>query len=253
MQIKPEILKGKLPDALNIAKRNRANMTKADLENAMQARHSVRAFTDEKIDANTVKILEAEIQKINAQSGLHIQLVTNEPQAFSSKLAHYGSFSNVTDYICLIGKKSEDLEELCGYYGEKLVLLAQHLGLNTCWVGLTYSKSKAEFTLGENEKLAAVIALGYGKTRGVPHKSKPVSKVVESDIPFDQLPVWFEKGVKAALLAPTAVNQQKFKFSCKDGKVTAKPGIGFFTKMDLGIAKYHFEAGADKENFEWSK
>ena len=71
-------------------------------------------------------------------------------------------------------------------------------------------------------------------------------------------PSWFKKGVEAALLAPTAVNQQKFSFEyvgMKDGhhQVRAKKGFSMigYTKTDLGIAKCHFEVGAGKENFEW--
>ena len=56
---------------------------------------------------------------------------------------------------------------------------------------------------------------------------------------------------EAALLASTAMDQQKFSFTCEDGVVTAKPGIGFYTKIDLGIVKYHFESGVGKENFTW--
>ena len=64
-------------------------------------------------------------------------------------------------------------------------------------------------------------------------------------------PDWFIKGIDAALLAPTAMNQQKFVFSLHDNVVTAKAGIGFYSKIDLGIAKYHFELGAGNENFKW--
>lgn len=52
--------------------------------------------------------------------------------------------------------------------------------------------------------------------------------------------------------APTAMNQQKFYFELKEGKIKAKPGFGFYTKIDLGIAKYNFEIGAGRENFSWS-
>lgn len=48
--------------------------------------------------------------------------------------------------------------------------------------------------------------------------------------------------MEAVCLAPTAMNQQKFFFELKDGVVTAKDIKGFYTKTDLGIAKYHFEA-----------
>jgi len=48
------------------------------------------------------------------------------------------------------------------------------------------------------------------------------------------------------LLAPTAMNQQKFIFELSGEKATAKSGSGFYTKVDLGIAKLHFELAAGK-------
>lgn len=181
-------------------------------------------------------------------SGLHIQLVLDEPKAFESFLAHYGTFRGVTDYIALVGEKGSDLEETCGYYGERLVLKAQQLGLNTCWVALTYRKVTDAFTVESNEKLCAVIAVGYGRTPGTPHRSKPLSAVVKAE---DPLPDWFQSGVEAALLAPTAMNQQKFVFALNGDKVSSRAGLGFCSKIDLGIVKYHFEIGAGKENFTW--
>ena len=66
-----------------------------------------------------------------------------------------------------------DLDEKCGYWGEKIALYVQTLGMNTCWVAMTYSKRKAHFTIEAGEKLCLVIAVGYGLTQGIPHKSKP--------------------------------------------------------------------------------
>ena len=125
--------------------------------------------------------------------------MTNEPKAFDSFMAHYGKFSGVKNYIALIGKKSPSLDERCGYYGERLVLLAQQLGLNTCWVAMTYSKVKNAYVLGEGEKLCVVIALGYGVTQGTGHKIKTPEDVVQTK---GVLPDWFKRGIKAALLAP---------------------------------------------------
>ncbi len=212
----------------------------------MKARHSVRQYKSQPISAETVLLLQWEIDLCNKESGLHIQLVTNEPKAFDGFMAHYGKFSGVTNYIALIGEKSSVLDEKCGYFGERLVLKAQEQGLNTCWVAMTYSKIKTAFTVERGEKLCAVIALGYGKTQGVAHKSKAISEVAKVE---GQMPEWFKNGIEAALLAPTAMNQQKFMFVLSGSKVSAKAGRGFYTKLDLGIVKYHFEVGAEKEFF----
>lgn len=213
-----------------------------DVKTAMQERHSVRSYLDKPIGSDAQKELNAVIEECNREGGLHFQLVLNEPKGFDGWMAHYGKFSGVKNYVALIGKKGND--EKIGYYGEKIVLAAQAIGLNTCWVAMTYKKIKTAFTVGKGEKLYCVLALGYGATQGVAHKSKTVEQVSDAKNP----PEWFTDGVKAALLAPTAMNQQKFTFSYAYGKVRAKAGFGFYSEIDLGIVKYHFELGSGKED-----
>lgn len=219
-----------------------------NLMDTMRERHSVRSYKEKVIEGDVKEDLLSYIEQCNKESGLHMQLVMNEPQAFSGFMAHYGKFSGVKNYIAMIGKKDKELEEKCGYYGEKVVLKAQELGLNTCWVAMTYSKVKTAFQINNGEKLCLVIAIGYGATKGTGHKVKAAEAVMKAENP---VPKWFQTGIEAALLAPTAMNQQKFVFALKGNTVTATAGTGFYTKIDLGIAKCHFEAGAGKENFNW--
>ena len=225
------------------------------MQEAIEARHSVRAYKDLPLSEEIVKLLEEELVKLNKEGQLHIQLICNEPKAFQGTMAKYGKFRNANNYLVMAGKKAEDLDERIGYYGEHLVLLAQTLGLNTCWVGLSYSKVPGTYVLDEDEKIACYIAIGYGETQGSGHKIKTVEQVSNAS---DITPSWFKRGVEAALLAPTAVNQQKFSFeyvgmSNNRHQVCAKKGFSMigYTQMDLGIAKYHFEIGAGKVNFEW--
>lgn len=226
------------------------------LQEAIAARRSVRKYINKPIPHDIIDILQTKTEECNNLGNLHIQLVTNEPKAFKGKMA-YGTFSGVSNYFAMVGKKADSLSERIGYYGEQLVLLAQTLGLNTCWVGLTYNKVKEAYSIEEGEKLCCMIALGYSNDPGRNLKRKTPKQVSNvSDI----TPKWFNDGVAAALLAPTAVNQQKFYFEYlepQDGnkhKVKAKRGFSLvgYTKMDLGIAKLHFEIGAGKENFDWA-
>ena len=221
------------------------------LQEAIKARHSVRKYTDKPIETEKVATLRADIERANAESGLNIQLVLDEPKAFSTGMWKYGQFSGVKNYFVMAGPKGKEAEEKIGYYGERLVLLAQTLGLNTCWVGLTYKKIPGTYTLREGDIVHCVIALGYGSIPGVQHPLKPIEQFYESEgIP----PKWFQDGMEAAMLAPTAVNQQKFKFILHDGnKVAAKTSFSMagYTNIDLGIVKYHFELGAGKDNYDW--
>lgn len=225
------------------------------IQEAIEARHSVRSYREQPLTEEIVKLLKGKIDELNREGQLHIQLILNEPRAFQGTLAKYGKFRCVNNYIVMAGKKSDDLDERVGYYGEQLVLYAQTLGLNTCWVGLSYSKVPGTYVLDEGEKIACYIAIGYGETQGVGHKIKTVEQVSNAS---DITPSWFKKGVEAALLAPTAVNQQKFSFEYigmnnNRHQVRAKKGFSMigYTQMDLGIAKYHFEIGAGKVKFDW--
>ena len=223
---------------------------------AIQARHSVRAYTGQPLTDADAQALQDKIEQLNREGHLHIQLIRNEPKAFLGPFARYGKFRNVTDYLVMVGVKADDLDERIGYYGEQLVLLAQTLGMNTCWVGLSYTKIPNTYVLNDGEVIQAYISIGYGETQGVSHKIKRIEQVSNVS---DSTPDWFRRGVEAALLAPTAINQQKFSFEYLgmiDGhhRVRAKKGFSLvgYTHMDLGIAKYHFEIAAGKENFEWA-
>ena len=233
------------------------------LQEAIKVRHSVRQYKDTAIEAEKIAQLQALIDQSNSEAGLHMQLVTNEPNAFSQGMAKYGKFSGISNYIAMVCKKGEDTT--LGYYGEQVVLLAQTLGLNTCWVGLTFSKQPDSYEVRDGEHLVCLVPVGYGANQGVQHPQKKTiadgceDKRVESQKSKveSHYPSWFIKGVEAALLAPTAVNQQLFRFVLHDGnKVEAKKsfsltnGMGY-APVDLGIVKCHFEIGAGKENFEW--
>ncbi|MGI6535242.1 MAG: nitroreductase family protein [Eggerthellaceae bacterium] len=129
---------------------------------AMQARHSVRSFTDEPIDAQTRDALTQAIEQGNAEGNLHMRLVCDDPKAFDSALAHYGKFSGVRNYVVLAGPDNDTLEERCGYYGERVALRAQELGLNSCWVALTFKRRYVRKMVAPGDKLVVVIALGHG-------------------------------------------------------------------------------------------
>lgn len=218
---------------------------------ALKNRHSVRTYQDRPLDEKVVSLLRNKIKELNDEGGLNMQLVLNERKAFKGFLS-YGKFSNVSNYIMVIGKKSATLEYRAGYYSENLVLFAQSIGLDTCYVGLTYKKVADAYEVGSDEKILVCIAIGYGAADAYrTHKVKRPDQV--SNITTES-PEWFRNGVEAALLAPTAVNQQKFYFELiPRDKVRPIKGTSLvgYTKIDLGIAMYNFEVGAGRNNFKW--
>ncbi len=211
-----------------------------DIMSVIESRHSVRQYVDKPIETEKRDVLNKMVQEFNAEAGLNIQIFYDEPKCFKSLLAHYGKFSGVNNYICMVGPKGNSLDEKVGYYGEKLVLKAQELGLNTCWVASTHGKSAAVINKGEKQTI--IISLGYGATQGNVHKNKEnLAKFADDD------PDWYKTGVKAAILAPTAVNQQKFYIDRAGDEVTITAKSGPCAKIDLGIVKCHFEMASGRK------
>ena len=222
------------------------------LAELMRSRHSVRAFTDRPIEGAVREALEAQVAAENERAGLDMQLCLDAPGAFDGRLAHYGSFCNVRNHLALVGPAVPGLDEAVGYAGEKVVLLARALGVDSCWVALTYDRRRSPARVGAGERYALTIALGYGEKPGTRHPVKPVERLCRVS---GEAPAWFTAGVEAARLAPTALNQQRFRFELlEDGRTVRARALPALScgKVDLGIARLHFELGANAVSHDWT-
>ncbi len=219
-----------------------------DIE-AIKARHSVRNYKSQRIEEETASKLREKIEELNRESGLHLQYIEDAGKTYNKLLNRTAGLDSAPSVIACVGKEDiKDLDEKVGYYGEKLVLFAQDLGLNTCWAGI-FSRKKIPIVIYPGEKLVISIAIGYGENHGQNHKSKPIDQISQS---IGEAPEWFDKGIEMALLAPTAMNQQKFVIKLnEDESVEFIDKGGFFSKVDLGIVKCHFEIGS-RRKIEWT-
>lgn len=217
-----------------------------DMKEAMHTRHTVRKYTDQVIPAEIVTLMNQRIDENNRKYNLNIKLVTDDTSAFGAVVKLILA-KGVKNYLVLAGPDNKDLDEKLGYCSADLMLYAQTLGLNTWYVGGTYNRKSVSKKAGEG-RVIGVVAIGYGATQGVPHKSKKPSKVSSYE---GAMPDWFKNGVEGALLAPTALNKQAFYIIGKGNKVKITCDNGVFSGVDLGLIKYHFELGAGRENFEW--
>jgi hypothetical protein len=123
-------------------------------------------------------------------------------------------------------------------------------GLNTCWVGVSFSKIGSAVQIEIGEEFVAAISLGFGLTQGLPHTSKSIEDLCDG---LGVAPSWFRRGVECAMLAPSALNRQNFRFEYACGRVRAVNRKAICSDLDLGIAKLHFEIGAGKENVRWEE
>lgn len=219
------------------------------IQEAVTQRHMVRRYIDRPLSAEAAERLRARIAENNARCGLNLQLVTGNADGVSG-MAKLLLTREVYNYIILAGSDCPELDERLGYCGADLILYAQTLGLNTWWCGGMFSGKGALRHLEDAEtRVNGVIAVGYGQTQGVPHKSKTAAEISRYN---GTAPAWFTAGVDALLCAPTALNKQPYLVQGDGRKVTLTAGRGRFAGIDLGIGKYHFETGAGKENFQWA-
>lgn len=211
---------------------------------AMHERHTVRKYTEKAIPQEIIEKLNARINENNSRLGLSVKLITESEDGLNlfAKLAAKG----VKNYFVLAGDGGDEASEKLGYSSADLMLCAQMLGLNTWYIGGTFNHGVAKYADGK--KVIGIVAVGYGKNGGVPHKSKSAEQVSHYD---GEAPDWFRNGVEAALLAPTAMNCQGFRLIGSGNDVKIEKNSAMFTPADRGIVKYHFELGAGKDNFHW--
>ena len=215
-----------------------------DMEQAMHERHMVRKYLDKPIPVGVMEKLEERVQKNNEAYGLSIKLMTDNGSAIPAAIKLLLA-KDVNNFFIMAGPDGTD--ERLGYAGADLMLYAQTLGLNTRWVGGTFSRKTVQRE-ADGAKPVGVVVVGYGETQGKPHKTKTVAQVSSYDGPAPQ---WFTDGVKAALLAPTALDKQDFFITGKGHDVSITCEKSIFAEVNKGLVKYHFELGAGAQNFTW--
>ena len=218
-------------------------------------RKSQRYFSKDELQEDCIRKIQEEILEVNAESGFTIEFVEDGSRAFSRFGKSYGLFKNVRSLLLLKGNPGQPhFREKIGYYGEKLLLFAEGLGLSTCWVGGTFDRES--FSYAEEEHVQAVILLGYPGDEGLrgklfhsllPTKKKDWTARIEGDRSY---PKWVKEGMEAVALAPSALNKQKPFFHYHNGIVTATVENSYeMDLVDLGIAKLHFVLGVGCGHF----
>ena len=217
-----------------------------NINEAIATRHAVRSYTDKPIPSEIIGKLSERITAMNAAHGVKMKLISGEKAPIWGLMRLMGA-KGTKNFLLLGSPDIPDAKEKLGYAGIDIALYAQTLGLNSWWISGTVSRGGVRKHSDEAVQ-AGVIILGYGQTQGVPHKSKG-SQEVSSYV--GDAPPWFNNGVRAALLAPTANNKQAFFITGRGNRVHIDCNNGPFTGIDRGIVKYHFEIGAGTENFVW--
>ena len=219
----------------------------------IRERHSVREYDGKPLSRAEFDALGAVVEECARESGLDIQLVGDNPEVFNV-IARFGLIRECRTHVAFVldDAKAGDVaaDEAIGYWGQKIVLAAQDMGLNTCWCALC-SRRKSRAVVAPGKKIRLVIAVGHGKTQGFSRKTKSVEAL--SSVECAKEPAWFAAAMEAAQLAPTAMNNQNFKITLlSDGKTVRidAPQSGL-NVIDEGIVRCNFEIAANEAGADW--
>ena len=227
------------------------------LYQAIDQRFSCRAYATEPLDGATLDELRAVAARLSQESGLRFALVGPSEGGSDLKLAARMFAGSVSTYAALIGPDDNATRERFGYFGEQLVLHATALGLGTCWVAGTFDRTSVVVPLAADEVIHDVIPLGYLPAKqpfaqrtiraGLRKRDKKPEALYKGFVRLDKAPAWVQAGIKAVLKGPSAVNQQPVVFVQDQGRLhTSLPNHkNDLEYTDLGIAKLHFQLGAE--------
>lgn len=219
----------------------------------IRERHSVREYDGKPLAQAEFDALGAVVEECARESGLDIQLVGDNPEVFNV-IARFGLIRGCRAHVAFVvdDAKAGDVgeDEAIGYWGQKIVLAAQDMVLNTCWCALC-SRKKSRAVVAPGKKIRLVIAVGHGKTQGFTRKTKSVEAL--SSVECAKAPAWFAAAMEFAQLAPTAMNNQNFKITLlSDGKTVRidapKSGLNV---IDEGIVRCNFEIAANEAGADW--
>lgn len=219
----------------------------------IRERHSVREYDGKPLTQDKFDALGAVVEECARESSLDIQLVGDNPEVFNV-IARFGLIRECRTHVAFVVDDAKArgvaADEVIGYWGQKIVLAAQDMGLNTCWCALC-SRKKSHAVVAPGKKIRLVIAVGHGKTQGFSRKTKSVEAL--SSVECAKAPAWFAAAMEAAQLAPTAMNNQNFKITLlSDGKTVRidAPQSGL-NVIDEGIVRCNFEIAANEAGADW--
>ena len=133
-----------------------------DLKLAMRQRHTVRKFTSEPLSPELISQLNDRVRANNERLGLAISLKVGDESALPGALKLFFA-KGVRNYFVLAGSDRPGLDEDLGYASADLMLFAQALGLNTWWIGGTFSRKNVEQAV-PGKKVIGIVAVGFGAT-----------------------------------------------------------------------------------------
>ena len=257
---------------------------KSSIEDIVKSRYSCRAYADRAIEAADQKALSEFLTSLQtgplgSRARFSLVAATEKDRQSLKGLGTYGFIKGATGFIVgAVEPASKDMEDY-GYLLEHAVLTATDLGLATCWLGGSFSKSAfaRKIAAGQREVVPAVIAIGYAQvdaraTDRTRRRAGSDRRLSAAQLFFDEdlgRPIMLPSGspyapvLEAVRWAPSASNKQPWRVVRSQGvwhfylqrtkgygkgtAVFSLLRIADLQRVDMGIAMCHFELVAREQ------
>jgi nitroreductase len=254
-----------------------------DARDLIDRRYSCRTYLEQPISAEDHRALTDFMATKTLgplRSAVRFGLIAASPDDAGAlrRLGTYGFIKGATGYIVgAVRRGPGDLEDY-GYLLEEVILHATEIGLGTCWLGGTFTRStftKRFGGIGDDEAIPAVVSTGYPGDDG----TERIRQREEGERRFPTGELFFEGefwqplalaradgyagALEAVRMGPSATNKQPWRIVRRGdlwhfylmrtrgyGKGSAlfrMLRIADLQRVDLGIAMCHFELVARED------
>lgn len=232
---------------------------------------SVREFKEKTIEVEYFNEIESYIKqskKLLPEVNIELKISDNKEtyEKLKNIAGYNGHMIKAPSYAVILSDVKQGYIENSGYIGERLILKARDLEIDSCWVTFNDSDAiKEKLDISSNKEVTAIIALGYGIEKNIKNKSGSerlgVEKIVYMDkwgmnTSIDELE---ERGLLDAFsyarMAPSTLNRQPWRFIIDGGNIMLAVKKDDFTSnyergIDAGIAMLYFGLIIDTTLFD---
>lgn len=248
------------------------------VQEIIRQRYSCRSYAPTHLspdDLSRLREAAARCQQGPFDNHIRFEIISasQENKSELKKLGTYGFIKNPAGFMITAAQDLPGAMEDVGYLTESLILKATDLGIGTCWLGGTFTKSRfsKEIELKDNETIPVVISIGYpldrqalmdrisriyaGADRRLPWEDLFYRNTFEHPLSRAQAGL-YQEPLEMVRLAPSASNKQPWRVVQQDGrfhfylqrtKNYPPPVFNQILKLsdlqriDIGIAMSHFE------------
>ncbi|MHA1671995.1 MAG: nitroreductase family protein [Promethearchaeota archaeon] len=226
---------------------------------------------DPKEEDNLIKFIEnlgneSPFAKFEPKARFQIFHIPETDPKEKKRYGTYGFIQGTRSFLVGSAKRTQYAWEHYGYLFEKIILYATDMGLGTCWLGGTFSRSvfTEKLTLGTKEILPAISPIGYPEDRRLKEKVIRAAIRAKKRKNWDQIfylgdfstPLSdieageFSVPLEMVRLGPSASNRQPWRIIRDQDKnafhfyvIQTKISKGYnkMRLLDIGIAVCHFD------------